>query len=109
MLIFSLQFLQELSPVSKSATCDNQTLRNCQSERTQSYRLVENVHDLRLPWHIVELVNAFPFGEAMHPEIVKPLIVQFLPMHQEALRLSLLYYEHLAWMCVNVVLSSCVC
>jgi hypothetical protein len=59
------------------------------------------VHELRLPWHIVELVNAFPFGEAMHPEMVKPMILQFLPVHQEALRLSLLYYEHLAWLCVT--------
>ncbi|KAH8116265.1 fungal-specific transcription factor domain-containing protein [Phellopilus nigrolimitatus] len=53
-----------------------------------------NLYKMGLPLHIIDLVNAFPFGAVTPDPEARSSLLRFLPDHSKALALSLLYFEH---------------
>jgi hypothetical protein len=52
---------------------------------------------LNLPYELLELVNAFPFGVADSP-CTKFDFIPYLPFRERAVYLADLYYKNTAWM-----------
>ncbi|EGN96533.1 hypothetical protein SERLA73DRAFT_93018 [Serpula lacrymans var. lacrymans S7.3] len=60
-------------------------------------RMLQDAKNLGLPYEIVDLCNAFPFGLRDCP-YTKHQFVSFLPTRERALELAELYYDNVAWM-----------
>lgn len=52
---------------------------------------------LGLPFEIIDLCNAYPFG-LRDSQYTKYLFLSFLPPRERALQLTELYYQNVAWM-----------
>lgn len=52
---------------------------------------------LGLPFEVLDLVNAFPFG-LKDPLCTKGQLLDFLPSRERALDLAELYYINMGWM-----------
>ncbi|EIW79263.1 hypothetical protein CONPUDRAFT_127232 [Coniophora puteana RWD-64-598 SS2] len=62
-----------------------------------SEKCTPDLHDLGLPWEIMDLCNAYPFG-LRDTAYNKWQFASYIPPRARALRLADLYYENVAWM-----------
>jgi hypothetical protein len=74
----------------------------CFSWTNHTYQLTEEdwqgaPKQLGLPFEIIELMNAFPFG-LKDCRYTKLVFVSFLPSRERAVDLADLYYRNAAWM-----------
>ncbi|KAL5537067.1 hypothetical protein ACEPAF_890 [Sanghuangporus sanghuang] len=53
-----------------------------------------NMYRYGLPQSIIDLINAFPFSIVTPAQEVKAEILSYLPNHNKALAIALLYFEH---------------
>ncbi|KAH7923981.1 hypothetical protein BV22DRAFT_1167136 [Leucogyrophana mollusca] len=67
------------------------------SEAKPSHIITTDPKYLGLPFEVIDLCNAFPFGLKDCP-YGKYQFLAFIPTHERALRLADLYYENFAWM-----------
>lgn len=54
----------------------------------------QNLYTLGFPDFIIDLVHAFPFNAVTPDPDAKSVLLHYLPNHQKALELALIYFEH---------------
>ncbi len=76
------------------------------SPQNQTEENLGNCEELGLPWPMLQLAFAFPFGLHKPDSAMNSMFTHYLPTKEVAIELSGYYYKEASWMYVSLYLSS---